>query len=522
LSAEFINLLARHPAAISIELARSEYVSMCTEYQSSVEQSVFVDFFTSVRRDCFLWHDYEAGGTDAKVVQPLQFAAIRTDMKHRVVDVPIDIYCQLPGDKLPHPVAIAITKINPMHCQSVGLPEPAFFRMIELEMSTHSLCVTGYNSMGYDEDVTRFGFWRNLLPVYDREYANYNSRWDLLSVTAGFCALGVDGIVWPKRDDGEGVSLKLEHLAGANNITQESAHNALDDVRALIGWSALLAERSPSLWNYFFDNRRKKNMSSMMAGGRAGLVFSAQFGHAKNFLAPILVIGDVPGESNKVVGVDLREIEALRSCWKMSVEDIRDLLFSKKETLEALAVKRPPIQTFMLNKAPAFVSQSWCESEGRNNWDPAWSDLVTKLSTENEFKSKLRSVFVSEKFDTEGMDAEVLLYSAGFPSDRDARNIKHLKGDTLERAFTDPLEWDNPMYAVLWQRARCKLNGTHNVVVSTSEMDEWSTHCRKQRSVITDNKKHDYVSELTVNSVLSETKMSESLREGYRVWLSTL
>jgi exodeoxyribonuclease-1 len=522
LSAEFINLLARHPGAISIELALSEYMTMCTAYQSSVNQSTFIDFFTDVRRDCFLWHDYEAGGTDAKLVQPLQFAAIRTDIKHRVIDVPIDIYCQLPGDKLPHPVAIAITKINPMHCQSVGLPEPAFFRVIELEMSTHSLCVTGYNSMGYDEDVTRFGFWRNLLPVYDREYANHNSRWDLLSVTAGFCALGVGGIVWPSRDDGEGVSLKLEHLASANNITQDSAHNALDDVRALIAWSALLAERSPSLWGYFFDNRRKKNMSSMMAEGRVGLVFSAQFGHAKNFLAPILVIGNVPGESNKVVGVDLREIESLRSCWRMSVDEIRELLFSKKETLEDLGMTRPPLQTFMLNKAPAFVSQSWCENEGHNNWDPAWSDLAIKISAANEFKLKLRSVFVNEKFDTKGMDEEVLLYSAGFPSDRDARNIKQLKGETLERAFTDGLDWDNPMYAVLWQRARCKLNGTHNVAVSSSELDDWSDHCRKQRSVLPDNKKHDYVSDVTVISVLSDTEMSESLREGYREWLSTL
>lgn len=520
MSKEFQNVISKHPQAISKELATSEYQLMSDEYKKHVAEDVFVDFLSQTRRDNFLWHDYEAGGTDAKSVQPLQFAAIRTDIQHRIIDTPTDIYCKLAGDKLPHPVAIAITKINPLHCQSVGLPEPMFFRVIHSEMSMPSLCVVGYNSMGYDEEVTRFGFWRNLLPVYDREYSNFNSRWDLLPVTAAFKALNVPGITWPEREGG--TSLKLENLAQANKITQESAHNALDDVKALIDWSALLKEKDESLWQYFFDNRRKKNMVSLMGHERFGVVFNAHFGSDKDFHAPILIIGSAPGESNKMVGIDLREIEALRACWRMDVNKIRELVYSKKDLLEAQGALRPPIQTFMLNKSPAFVSAQWCESNAKELWKPEWSDLVKKLSGASDFKVKLRHAFASDDFDVQGMDVEFLLYSAGFPSDRDKKNLMIITGESLDSAFSQPLEWDNSIYQVLWQRARCKLDGHGEVSLSNSERKSWIEHCQAQRSIEKTGGRHEHVNDGDVRQVLLEIDMDDELKSGYNDWLASL
>lgn len=37
----------------------------------------------------------------------------------------------------------------------------------------------GYNSMRFDDEVTRNLFWRNLYDAYEREWANGCSRWDL-------------------------------------------------------------------------------------------------------------------------------------------------------------------------------------------------------------------------------------------------------------------------------------------------------------------------------------------------------
>jgi exodeoxyribonuclease I len=47
----------------------------------------------------------------------------------------------------------------------------------------------GYNSIRFDDEVTRFLFWRNLIDPYAREWQNQCGRWDLLDVVrcAGRC-----------------------------------------------------------------------------------------------------------------------------------------------------------------------------------------------------------------------------------------------------------------------------------------------------------------------------------------------
>ena len=54
-------------------------------------------------------------------------------------------------------------------------------------------------------------------------------------------ALRPDGIEWPRREDGA-PSFKLEHLAAANGLEQQRAHDAVSDVRATI---ALAAAKDP-------------------------------------------------------------------------------------------------------------------------------------------------------------------------------------------------------------------------------------------------------------------------------------
>jgi exodeoxyribonuclease-1 len=40
----------------------------------------------------------------------------------------------------------------------------------------------GYNSIRFDDEVTRFLLWRNLIDPYAREWRDGCGRWDLLDV----------------------------------------------------------------------------------------------------------------------------------------------------------------------------------------------------------------------------------------------------------------------------------------------------------------------------------------------------
>ena len=61
----------------------------------------------------------------------------------------------------------------------------------------------GYNTIRFDDEVTRHLFWRNLIDPYAREWQNGCGRWDLLDVVRCTWALRPDGITWPTHPAGE-------------------------------------------------------------------------------------------------------------------------------------------------------------------------------------------------------------------------------------------------------------------------------------------------------------------------------
>ena len=182
----------------------------------------------------FLWYDLETFGRDPRRTRIAQFAAIRTDETLEPIGEPISLFCQPADDLLPSPEATMITGITPQQAQRDGLREAEFFARLNEELSVPGTCAVGYNSIRFDDEFIRFGLYRNFHDAYEREWKDGNSRWDLLDVMRLMRALRPEGLEWPLREDGA-PSFKLDDLAGANGTREGSAHEALSDVRALLG-----------------------------------------------------------------------------------------------------------------------------------------------------------------------------------------------------------------------------------------------------------------------------------------------
>jgi exodeoxyribonuclease-1 len=190
----------------------------------------------------YLWHDYETFGAVPRRDRPAQFAAIRTDAELNEIGDELMLYCQPAPDFLPDPQACLITGITPQTCLQSGVPEHEFARQIEAAFAQPGTIGVGYNTIRFDDEVTRFLFWRNLIDPYAREWQNNCSRWDILDVVRTAYALRPDGIQWPRNEEGK-VSFRLEHLTAANGLSHEAAHDALSDVRATIAMARLLKEK---------------------------------------------------------------------------------------------------------------------------------------------------------------------------------------------------------------------------------------------------------------------------------------
>ena len=62
--------------------------------------------------------------------------------------------------------------------------------------------------------MTRFMFWRNLLPAYDTEYGEGRGRFDVFLLVIAVYAVAPQILNWPTKEDGT-VCFKLDRLTPA-------------------------------------------------------------------------------------------------------------------------------------------------------------------------------------------------------------------------------------------------------------------------------------------------------------------
>ncbi|MEJ8809777.1 exodeoxyribonuclease I [Variovorax ureilyticus] len=305
----------------------------------------------------FLWHDYETFGSVPRRDRPAQFAAIRTDAELNEIGEPMMIYCKPAPDYLPSPEACLITGITPQQCLEHGLPEHEFAARIESAFSKPGTIGVGYNTIRFDDEVTRFLFWRNLIDPYAREWQNDCGRWDLLDVVRLTYALRPDGIEWPRKADGT-QSFKLEDLSRANGLVHEAAHDALSDVRATIALARLIRDRQPRLFDFAFALHRKDRVASELGlpatkeSMRPFLHVSGMFPAERGCLAVMWPLASHPTNRNELLAWDLAHDPS--ELGGLDAETMRLRLFTRTADLPE-GVTRLPIKSVHLNKSPMVV-----------------------------------------------------------------------------------------------------------------------------------------------------------------------
>ena len=306
----------------------------------------------------FLWHDYETFGAQPRRDRPAQFAAIRTDAELNEIGDPIMLYCQPAPDFLPDPVSCLITGITPQQCLEWGVPEHRFAATIETAFSQPGTIGVGYNTIRFDDEVTRFLFWRNLIDPYAREWQNNCGRWDLLDVVRMTYALRPEGIEWPTREDGR-PSFKLEDLARANGLLHESAHDALSDVRATIALARLIRERQPRLFDFCLGLHKKDKVAAEMglhlepSARQPFLHVSGMFPAERGCIAMVWPLGTHPTNKNEILVWDCAHHP--EQLFGLDAEAIRQRMFTRSADLPE-GVERLPVKSIHINKSPMLVA----------------------------------------------------------------------------------------------------------------------------------------------------------------------
>ena len=420
------------------------------------------------------WHDYETFGTDPKRDRPVQFAGVRTDYEFNCVGEPLIIYCQPPSDYLPQPEACLITGITPQQAQAKGVCEAEFIRVIHEQLSRPNTCTLGYNSLRFDDEVTRNTLYRNLYDPYQREWQNGNSRWDLIDVVRAARALRPDGITWPTSGDGVPV-FRLEDLTRANGIEHTAAHDALSDVYATIAIAKLIKRMQPRLYQFLFEHRLKSAALKLLQLGKyVPLVHvSGKYPASKHCLAIVLPVCQHPANPNGVIVYDLSlDPEALIS---LPVDEIKQRIFTSSEKMPE-GVQRIPLKTVHVNKCPVLAPISVIREV-----DAARLGIDLSLNYANLEKIKkaegladtLSAVFHAD-FAEATTDPDLMIYSGGFFSPHDKAEMAKIRAASPQQLTAlHPDFHDERLTEMLFRYKARNFPET----LTRSEQRKWHRHC---------------------------------------------
>lgn len=198
-------------------------------------------------------------GADADPHRP--GAAIRTDAQLQPISEPISFFVQPANDLLPAPIAALITGITPQAALRDGITGPLRFpRILDAVTRTPGAATTHCALM---MEFVRYELLSQIFMTYERE-------WRCRQLALGFCwMLRLMHTLRPMASCGgsvrmaRGTSFKLGHLAEITACVS-IAHEALSDVRALIGLARLFRRHQPKLWDYALRLRDKRFAASLL------------------------------------------------------------------------------------------------------------------------------------------------------------------------------------------------------------------------------------------------------------------
>ncbi|MDX1734936.1 MAG: exodeoxyribonuclease I [Halioglobus sp.] len=409
----------------------------------------------------FYWHDYETFGADPARDRPAQFAGVRTDADLNVIGEPLVIFCRPANDFLPQPGACLVTGITPQQALADGVPENEFIARIHEELSRPGTCGVGYNSLRFDDEVTRHTLYRNFFDPYAREYRDGNSRWDIIDMVRTARALRPDGIVWPLREDGH-ASFRLEDLTAANGISHEGAHDALSDVHATIELARLVRRRQPKLFEYLLQHRDKRSAQAQLdtASMKPVLHVSGMFGGARHNIALIAPLAQHPVNKNEVICWDLAADPAMLVDGQ--VDDIRELLYTRTEDLPA-GVARPGFKSVRINRCPVLLPAKMADPETARrlgiDGDTCRAHLAAlrawRAADGPASEAKLRGIHAARERPAVS-DPDLMLYSGGFFSDQDRRTMDAVRAASPAELAVDSFVFEDARLPEMLYRYRAR------------------------------------------------------------------
>ena len=200
----------------------------------------------------YLFYDLETSGLCPSFDQIFRFACIITDHNLNEIDRH-EISIKLRPDVVPSPAALAVTRLS-LEDIKEGVCENEAMHEIHSLFNRPNQINIGYNSLNFDNNMLRFGFYRNLLDPYSHQYKNKTFRADAMNINLIYFLYKNDIFSWDSDKP-----LKLENINNLNHLFDGKSHDAMVDVEVTLNLSKKLRSYDNRMWEYLINGFIKSN-----------------------------------------------------------------------------------------------------------------------------------------------------------------------------------------------------------------------------------------------------------------------
>lgn len=458
------------------------------------------------------WHDYETWGANPSLDRPCQFAGVRTDEQLNILGEPLQLYCQPTPEVLPQPEACLITGIAPQKALQEGLPEAQFIARIHQELAAPNTCGLGYNSLRFDDEVTRYTLWRNFYDPYEREWQNGCSRWDIIDMVRLCYALRPDTLEWPLIEGKP--SFKLEALTQANGIDHGAAHDAYSDVAATIALAKLIKTRQPRLYDYVYTHKHKTAAARLINLHQRTpfLHISSRFSSEHGCAALMMPLCMHPTNKNAVIAVNLAQNP--QDLINLNAQQIAERVFTAQSDLPE-NTERISLKAIHLNKCPILATPKLLDNNAQQRLKINSQTCFNHWQTlsQQDLTAKIQAVFNSQHF-LPAADAEQQLYEGFIPA-QDKKTALQLRQACEQHWPNYPPSFEDKRLKTLLPRYKAR---NFPQALTPSERQDWFEYCQQRLTAGTDG----YLSLQQLNDSIRTLDDTRALNKQQKIVLQQL
>jgi exodeoxyribonuclease I len=212
---------------------------------------------TEAEPDVFVFYDTETSGLERDFSQILQIALVFTDDDLNILSTK-KLECRRSPWTVPSPGAMLITGFSPDDLKNNA--HSHYEMMCEVDdwlRSQHwPLTFVGYNSIGFDEPLLAQNLHQNLLDpglttAHNDVNDQSNGRADVLTLARAVATYMPGALKLDKLNgSGSAPSFVLQDVAEQNGVvlSDNDAHDAMNDVKATVGVAKQIKKAAPQLW----------------------------------------------------------------------------------------------------------------------------------------------------------------------------------------------------------------------------------------------------------------------------------